>query len=96
MNRPASYDPNSFYRLNKASAPFAPGPRLTGVEGGEEQQNSPLEWLIQRRPRVDVIVAVHSSINPYWPNGKSLIATCETVCMTAAIPVRDDVAWGLL
>ncbi|PYI05205.1 hypothetical protein BO78DRAFT_346155 [Aspergillus sclerotiicarbonarius CBS 121057] len=79
VNGPAAYDPNPFYQYNKDSSPFAQDTRLTVVDGGEDEQNIPLEPLIQRKRNVDVIFAVDSSVQPYWPNGTSLISTYERV-----------------
>ncbi|OKL61876.1 hypothetical protein UA08_02278 [Talaromyces atroroseus] len=78
-NGPAAYDPNPFYQYNQDSSPFAHDTRLTVVDGGEDEQNIPLNPLIQRKRNVDIIFAVDSSANAHviWPNGTAMIATYE-------------------
>jgi lysophospholipase len=78
--------PNPFYKYNKDTNPNAASEQLTLVDGGEDNQNIPLNPLIQPARMVDVIFAVDSSADtnetwptadsaPGWPNGASLQAT---------------------
>jgi lysophospholipase len=74
----ASYDPNPFLGWNNKSNPSAQDTRLTLVDGGEDNQNLPLNPLIQPSRAVDVIFAIDSSadINNY-PNGSALRETYQ-------------------
>ncbi|RAK90711.1 lysophospholipase phospholipase [Aspergillus costaricaensis CBS 115574] len=77
---PAAYEPNPFYGYNANTSPFANTTRLTVVDGGEDEENIPLNPLIQRKRDVDVIFAIDSNNNDAgykWPTGESLIATYE-------------------
>ncbi|KAH8703405.1 lysophospholipase phospholipase [Talaromyces proteolyticus] len=77
VNGPAAYQPNPFYQYNQDS--FAQDTRLTVVDGGENNEDIPLNPLIQRKRNVDVIFAVDSGQDTAetWPNGTTLIATYE-------------------
>ncbi|GKZ25456.1 lysophospholipase 1 [Aspergillus brasiliensis] len=80
VNGPAAYEPNPFYKFNANTSPFAETTRLTVVDGGEDEENIPLNPLIQRKREVDVIFAIDSNNNNdgySWPTGESLIATYE-------------------
>ena len=74
----ASYDPNPFLGWNNHTNPSAQNNRLTLVDGGEDNQNLPLNPLIQPIRAVDVIFAIDSSadINNY-PNGSALRETYQ-------------------
>lgn len=79
----ASWSPNPFYKFRNGQDSL----RLSLVDGGEDDQNVPLQPLIQPIRQVDVIFAVDSSADTIaegstlqqplgnWPNGTSLIAT---------------------
>lgn len=78
--------PNPFYGYNNRTNPNHNSTQLTLVDGGEDNQNIPLNPLIQPARHVDVIFAVDSSADTNetwptensatgWPNGASLQAT---------------------
>lgn len=78
--------PNPFYHYHNDTNPNAESRQLTLVDGGEDNQNIPLNPLIQPSRMVDVIFAVDSSADTNetwptadsatgWPNGASLQAT---------------------
>lgn len=75
----ASWSPNPFYGWNNASNPSATNRTLTLVDGGEDNENIPLNPLIQPLRALDVIFAVDSSAdtNYNWPNGSAVRATYE-------------------
>lgn len=79
---------NPFLGYNNDSNVDAHNPTLTLVDGGEDNQNIPLNPLIQPDRHVDVIFAVDTSADTNssfptdqsaanWPDGASLIATYE-------------------
>lgn len=82
----ASWSPNPFYKWRDDQA-GSDSKRLSLVDGGEDDQNVPLQPLIQPVRAVDVIFAVDSSADTVasgstattplgnWPNGTSLQAT---------------------
>jgi lysophospholipase len=82
----ASWSPNPFYEWRKGQS-ISESKRLSLVDGGEDDQNIPLQPLIQPKREVDVIFAVDSSADTIatgstvsvplgnWPNGTSLQAT---------------------
>jgi lysophospholipase len=78
-NDVAQWQPNPFYRFNNGTNRNAQSTQLTLVDGGEDNQNIPLNPLIQPHRAVDVIFAVDSSAdtNNNWPNGSSLVATYQ-------------------
>lgn len=78
--------PNPFFGFNNKTNPNHNSTQLTLVDGGEDNQNIPLNPLIQPARHVDVIFAVDSSADTNetwptensatgWPNGASLQAT---------------------
>jgi lysophospholipase len=78
--------PNPFYGWNNRTNPNHNSTQLTLVDGGEDNQNIPLNPLIQPARHVDVIFAIDSSADTNetwptansatgWPNGASLQAT---------------------
>ncbi|RDL31013.1 Lysophospholipase [Venustampulla echinocandica] len=73
----AQYQPNPFYSFNNATNRNSQSKELTLVDGGEDNQNIPLNPLIQPNRNVDVIFAIDSSADTYytWPNGSSLVWT---------------------
>jgi lysophospholipase len=75
----AEWSPNPFYGWNNASNPSATNRSLTLVDGGEDNQNIPLNPLIQPLRAVDVIFAIDASADTTynWPNGSALRATYE-------------------
>ncbi|KAI9894630.1 MAG: Lysophospholipase 1 [Vezdaea aestivalis] len=75
----AAYEPNPFFHFNNGSNPSAPNKQLTLVDGGEDNQNLPLNPLIQPARAIDVIFALDGSADTTtnWPNGSSLVATYE-------------------
>jgi len=93
--------PNPFYGWNNATNPNHNSTQLTLVDGGEDNQNIPLNPLIQPARHVDVIFAIDSSADTNetwptensatgWPNGASLQATyrrsLETIQNYTAFP----------
>lgn len=75
----ADWSPNPFYGWNNASNPSATNRSLTLVDGGEDNQNIPLNPLIQPLRGVDVIFAIDASADTTynWPNGSALRATYQ-------------------
>ncbi|BDD64010.1 Lysophospholipase 1 [Monascus purpureus] len=75
----ALYGPNPFYQFHNSSNPDSAQTVLNQVDGGEDNQNIPLQPLIQPERHVDVIFAVDSSADTEhsWPNGSSLVTTYE-------------------
>ncbi len=77
----ADYSPNPFYGYNPTgNSHDYDSRRLTLVDGGEDNQNLPLNPLIQPNRGVDVIIAVDSSADipqTNWPNGSSLVASYQ-------------------
>ena len=65
--------PNPFIGVNNDSSHIANNTMLTLVDGGEDNQNIPLNPLIQPMRNVDVIFAVDSSAdtNETWPTADS-------------------------
>jgi lysophospholipase len=93
--------PNPFYGWNNRTNPNHNSTQLTLVDGGEDNQNIPLNPLIQPARHVDVIFAIDSSADTNetwptansatgWPNGASLQATyrrsLETIQNYTAFP----------
>jgi lysophospholipase len=74
----AIYEPNPFYLYTEKSE-YATSTLLTLVDGGEDLQNIPLEPLLQKQRKVDVIIALDSSADTstQWPNGTAMVATYE-------------------
>lgn len=73
----AQYQPNPFYSFNNDTNRNSQSKELTLVDGGEDNQNIPLNPLLQPNRGVDVIFAIDSSADTYysWPNGSSLVWT---------------------
>ncbi|KAK5077752.1 Lysophospholipase 1 [Exophiala xenobiotica] len=74
----ADYDPNPFYGWNPTgNASSSTNRSLTLVDGGLDNQNIPLNPLIQPVREVDVIFANDNSADTptNWPNGSSLVQT---------------------
>lgn len=75
----ADWTPNPFYGWNNATNPSATNRSLTLVDGGEDNENLPLNPLIQPLRALDVIFAVDGSADTSynWPNGSALRATYQ-------------------
>lgn len=73
------YQPNPFYKFNRASNRNAQEEALILVDGGEDFQNIPFHPLLQSNRKVDIIFAIDSSADTKmrWPNGTSMVATYE-------------------
>lgn len=72
----ARYNPNPF--VNYTDSSIASSDELDLVDGGLDNQNIPLNPLIQPARAVDVIFAVDSSADVNnWPNGSSLVQTYQ-------------------
>ncbi|KAK8850671.1 hypothetical protein IAR55_004591 [Kwoniella newhampshirensis] len=71
--------PNSFAGYNSGQNPTADLEYITLVDGGETNQNIPIEPLLIPFRNVDAIVAFDSSFDTTytWPNGTSLRTTFE-------------------
>ncbi|KAK5133854.1 hypothetical protein LTR08_007185 [Meristemomyces frigidus] len=87
-NDDIAYYVNPFYEYHTERNPYAVSRQLTLVDGGEDNQNVPLNPLIQPIRHVDVVFAVDSSADTNtsyptnssaanWPNGASLVATYD-------------------
>jgi len=84
----ASYGPQPFYHWNPTGmSATADEVELTLVDGGTDDQNIPLQPLIQPLRHVDVIFAVDSSADTdhNWPNGSSLVYTYERFVNSSGI-----------
>ena len=75
----ADYTPNPFYGYRNNTSRNTQSRSLHLVDGGENNENIPLQPLIQPNRHVDVIFAVDSSADTdkFWPNGSSLVASYE-------------------
>ncbi|RDA89815.1 hypothetical protein CP533_0867 [Ophiocordyceps camponoti-saundersi (nom. inval.)] len=73
----AFWAPNPFKGWNRYFNPTARSDNLVIVDGGEDDQNVPLQPHLLIDRKVDVVFAVDSSANTHlnWPDGGSLIAT---------------------
>ncbi|AOA64647.1 Phospholipase B [Komagataella phaffii CBS 7435] len=74
----AIYSPNPFYKSTYAGVgAIAENDTLYLVDGGEDNQNVPLQPLLQKERDVDIIFAFDNSADTdlSWPNGSSLVNT---------------------
>lgn len=97
----AIYSPNPFkdtdYQVGNASKSISDSRDLFLVDGGEDNQNVPLNPLIQKQRGLDVVFALDNSAdtNQSWPDGASLVNTYERQFSSqgkhAAFPYVPDV-----
>lgn len=76
----ALYEPNPFYNTTAGNVPtILEDDTLFLCDGGFDDQNIPLQPLIQREREVDVIFAYDNSADTdqNWPNGTAMVATYE-------------------
>ncbi|KAJ9097412.1 hypothetical protein QFC19_006782 [Naganishia cerealis] len=77
MDDVATY-PNPFYKWDTGADVIKDMEQITLVDGGEADENVPLEPFLQPARQVDAIIAFDNSADVNrWPNGKSLHATYE-------------------
>lgn len=82
-NDVAIYNPNPFkgteYQLGNSSKSISSSYDLFLLDGGEDQQNVPLNPLIQKQRDLDIIFALDNSADTdeSWPDGASLVNTYE-------------------
>ena len=79
----AIYSPNPFkdtdFQIGNASKSISESNDLFLVDGGEDNENVPLNPLIQKQRHLDVVFALDNSAdtNQSWPDGASLVNTYE-------------------
>lgn len=97
----AIYSPNPFkdteFQAGNASKSISDSRDLFLVDGGEDNQNVPLNPLIQKQRDLDVVFALDNSAdtNESWPDGASLVNTYQRQFSNqgkhAAFPYVPDV-----
>lgn len=97
----AIYSPNPFkdteFQMGNASKSISESRDLFLVDGGEDNQNIPLNPLIQKQRDLDIVFALDNSAdtNQSWPDGASLVNTYQRQFSSqgkhAAFPYVPDV-----
>ena len=97
----AIYSPNPFrdtdFQIGNASTSISDSRDLFLVDGGEDNQNIPLNPLIQKQRDLDIVFALDNSAdtNQSWPDGASLVNTYQRQFSSqgkhAAFPYVPDV-----